>query len=83
MGIQTSNWVGFGLTAVEIMAARKLVVATNVDGLKQVVERADLLFDVGDYMTLADLINSLLHVMRFYMKRLPNNVRNAQNNMML
>ena len=68
IGIQSSNWEGFGLTAVELMAARKPVVATNVHGLKQVVEGAGLLYDVGDYMTLAKLINVLLHDENLYEK---------------
>lgn len=68
IGVQSSNWEGFGLTAVELMAARKPVVATNVDGLKQVVEGAGLLFDIGDYVTLAELINRLLHDESLYEK---------------
>lgn len=48
IGIQSSNWEGFGLTAVEMMACGKPVIATNVDGLKQVVEGTGLLFPVGD-----------------------------------
>lgn len=51
---------GFGLTAVELMAAHKPVVATNVNGLKQVVEGAGCLFEVGDTKTLAFHINEML-----------------------
>ena len=61
IGIQSSNWEGFGLTAVEIMACGKPVVATEVDGLKQVVEGAGLLFPVGDYRKLALHIKKLLN----------------------
>ena len=60
IGIQSSNWEGFGLTAVEIMAAHKPIIATNVEGLKQVVEGAGCLFNVGDAETLASHINVLL-----------------------
>lgn len=60
IGIQSSNWEGFGLTAVEIMACGKPVVATNVDGLKQVVEGAGELFPVGDVDALADIVNGIL-----------------------
>lgn len=60
IGIQSSNWEGFGLTAVEIMACGKPVIATNVDGLKQVVEGAGELFPVGDDMALADIVNIIL-----------------------
>lgn len=61
IGIQSSNWEGFGLTAVEMMACGKPVIATDVDGLKQVVEGAGLLFPVGDYKKLASYINKLLN----------------------
>lgn len=61
IGVQSSIWEGFGLTAVELMAAHKPVVATNVNGLKQVVEDAGYLFEVGDSKTLALHINELLN----------------------
>ena len=60
IGVQSSIWEGFGLTAVELMAARKPVIATEVEGLKQVVEGAGYLFKVGDVETLAAHINKLL-----------------------
>lgn len=60
IGIQSSNWEGFGLTAVEIMACGKPVIATDVDGLKQVVEGAGFLFKVGDRKTLVDIVRKLL-----------------------
>lgn len=60
IGIQSSNWEGFGLTAVEIMACGKPVIATNVDGLKQVVEGAGYLFEVGDYKSLSKMVVGLI-----------------------
>lgn len=60
IGIQSSNWEGFGLTAVEIMACGKPIVGTNVEGLKQVIEGAGELFEVGDYDELASKVNSLI-----------------------
>ena len=60
IGIQSSNWEGFGLTAVEIMACGKPVIATDVDGLKQVVEGAGLLFKVGDYKALSRMVKELI-----------------------
>lgn len=62
IGIQSSNWEGFGLTAVEMMACGKPVIATNVDGLKQVVEGTGLLFPVGDEKELANCISTLLKI---------------------
>lgn len=60
IGIQSSNWEGFGLTAVEIMAAGKPIIATDVDGLKQVVEGAGLLFSVKDISTLVGHITMII-----------------------
>lgn len=60
IGIQSSNWEGFGLTAVEIMACGKPIIGTNVEGLKQVIEGAGELFEVGDYNELASKVNSLI-----------------------
>lgn len=60
IGVQSSNWEGFGLTAVEMMAGGIPVIASDVDGLKQVVEGAGLTFPVGDDKTLADRINDIL-----------------------
>lgn len=66
IGIQSSNWEGFGLTAVELMAARKPVIASNVDGLKQVVEGAGLIFRHGDSGDLATKISLLLNDIDYY-----------------
>ena len=60
IGIQSSNWEGFGLTAVEIMSAGKPIIATDVDGLKQVVEGTGELFPVGDLDSLTKIIKCLL-----------------------
>lgn len=60
IGIQSSNWEGFGLTAVEIMAGGKPVIASEVNGLKEVVEGAGLLFPKGDEKALAKQIMSVL-----------------------
>ena len=66
VGIQSSNWEGFGLTAVELMAAGKPVVATDVEGLRQVVEGAGLLFPVGDEECLAAMVTRLLEDESYY-----------------
>lgn len=57
--IVSSKWEGFGLVAVEGMAANKPVIASNVDGLKQIVEDFGLLFEVGNEKELAKHINNL------------------------
>ena len=66
IGIQSSNWEGFGLTAVELMAAGKPIIASDVDGLKQVVEGAGLIFKRGDSEDLAMKISLLLNDSDYY-----------------
>lgn len=58
--VQSSHWEGFGLAAVEGMAAGKPVVASDVEGLAQVVEGAGILFTLGDDKQLADIIKQLM-----------------------
>lgn len=57
--IQSSNWEGFGLSAVEGMAAGKPVVASNVPGLNDIVRNAGLLFKKNDPKDLAEKIMQL------------------------
>ncbi|MDE6146661.1 MAG: glycosyltransferase family 4 protein [Bacteroidales bacterium] len=66
IGIQSSNWEGFGLTAVEIMAAGKPVIVSDVDGLKQVVEGAGEIFHKGNARELALKISHLLEDKSYY-----------------
>ena len=66
IGIQSSNWEGFGLTAVEIMACGKPVIATDVDGLKQVVEGAGEIFHKGDKKELAQKVKIILSDKSYY-----------------
>ena len=61
IGIQSSNWEGFGLTAVEIMACGKPIIGTDVDGLKQVIEGSGETFHVGNYNELAVRVNYFLN----------------------
>lgn len=57
--VQSSHWEGFGLAAVEGMAAGKPVIASDVEGLAQVVEGAGILFPHGDDNSLASIIQQL------------------------
>ena len=66
IGIQSSLWEGFGLTAVELMACKKPIIATNVDGLKQIVDGAGFLFEVGNAEQLAAQITSLIKDPKLY-----------------
>ena len=66
IGVQASNWEGFGLTAVEMMASGTPVIASDVEGLRQVVEDAGLLFQKNDTIGLATKINRLLSDQELY-----------------
>lgn len=66
IGIQSSHWEGFGLAAVEMMAAGLPVVASDVDGLKQVVAGAGVLFPHGDFEKLAEEVKKLISDKDFY-----------------
>lgn len=58
--VMSSNWEGFGLAAVEGMAAGKPVIASDVDGLRQIVEGYGLVFRHGDDVQLANYIKQLV-----------------------
>lgn len=60
IGIQSSHWEGFGLTALEFMASGVPVIASDIPGLGNVVEGAGALFKTGDHLDLADKINQIL-----------------------
>lgn len=60
LSILSSHWEGFGLVAVEGMAAGKPVIASNVIGLSEVVAGAGLLFEKGNALELANKIKDLL-----------------------
>lgn len=62
IGIQSSNWEGFGLTAIEMMAGGLPVIASDVNGLNQIVEGAGLLFEKGNHKELARHIRFLLDI---------------------
>jgi glycosyltransferase involved in cell wall biosynthesis len=64
--IVSSNWEGFGLAAVEGMAAQKPVIASNVDGLNDVVDGAGVLFERGNYEELSLIIRKLCEDKEYY-----------------
>lgn len=59
VAVLSSHWEGFGLAAVEAMAAGRPLVATDVGGLHDVVSGAGLLFPHGDDKALAEKIRHL------------------------
>lgn len=66
VSIVSSHWEGFGLVAVEGMAVGKPVIASDVDGLNDIVYGAGLLFDKGNDSQLAELINKLRIDRQYY-----------------
>ena len=54
-----SRWEGFGLVAVEAMAAGVPIVASDVPGLREVVEGAALLVPPGDVAALSAALTRL------------------------
>lgn len=64
--VMSSHWEGFGLAAVEAMAARKPVIASDVPGLAEVVKDAGILFPKGDEKRLAAEIERLMNDYTFY-----------------
>lgn len=59
VAILSSHWEGFGLVAVEAMASGIPLIASNVNGLAQVVSGGGILFDKGNEKDLSDKILSL------------------------
>lgn len=58
--IMSSHWEGLSLSSVEGMAVGKPLIASNVEGLREVVGGAGLLFKEGDYKQLAELTMELM-----------------------
>lgn len=64
--VLSSHWEGFGLAAVEGMAAGKPVIASDVEGLSEVVKGAGLLFEGQKELIIT--MNSLLNDNVLYKK---------------
>ena len=62
IAVLSSHWEGFGLAAAEAMAAEIPVIASNVDGLAQVVENGGVLFEKGNVKELAEKIKMIAEV---------------------
>lgn len=58
-GILSSNWEGFGIVALEYMAAGLVAIGSNVEGLNEVIPLSKNLFDPGDPISLANRIKAL------------------------
>lgn len=60
VGVQSSRWEGFGLSAAEMMAGGLPLIASDVAGLRDLVEGAGELFAKGDHKDLAQKISRIL-----------------------
>lgn len=65
--IQASFFEGFGLAALEGMAAKKPVIGSDVPGLAGVLENAGLLFDTRDADAIAGHVKSLIEDKNYYL----------------
>lgn len=59
--VLSSNWEGFGIVAVEAMASGLPTIVSNVDGLRDVVENAGIIFEKGNYQELSNKIKFLIN----------------------
>lgn len=66
--VLSSNIEGFGLAIVEGMAMSKPCIASNIDGLKEIVEGYGILFEKGNSVELAKEINALYENPLYYNK---------------
>lgn len=64
--VMSSNWEGFGLAAVEGMASKKPVIATDIPGLRDIVNEGGLLFERKNSKDLSRLIRVLIDNSEYY-----------------
>jgi glycosyltransferase involved in cell wall biosynthesis len=65
VSVLSSNWDGFGLSAIEAMAAGIPIIASNVEGLRECVSGAGILFEKGNATELANHVIKLFDDMAF------------------
>jgi glycosyltransferase involved in cell wall biosynthesis len=66
IGLLSTFYEGFGLSILESMAAGIPVIASNVEGVDEIVAGSGILFSVGDYQQLAAEITRLLRDRAYY-----------------
>lgn len=75
--VLSSFWEGFGIAAVEGLAAGKPVVVSNVGGLREVVNDDELLFPAGDCKQLSLILIKLLTNKEFYRQKSANSLERS------
>ena len=58
--VLSSHWEGLSLSCIEGMASGRPFIASKVNGLEEIVEGAGVLFEQGDYKSLATIISNIL-----------------------
>lgn len=66
ISVLSSKYEGFGIAALECMANGKPTIGTNVEGLNEIIVD-ELLFNVGDYKKLSNIIKLLLNNREYYL----------------
>jgi glycosyltransferase involved in cell wall biosynthesis len=66
INVLSSKWEGLSLSTIEGMASGKPFIGTDVDGIRQVVGGAGLLFKYGDEKDFASHVEQLLNSEQFY-----------------
>lgn len=73
--VLSSNWEGFGLVAIEAMAAKKPIIGSKVEGLMQIIENENLIFEKGSVEELRKRIILLLNQCEIYSKLVNENMK--------
>ena len=77
--VLSSKYEGLSLSSIEGMAVGKPFIASNVPGLKKVVEGAGMLFELGNAKELASHITKLLSNKSYYKKVAADCLERAEN----
>ena len=64
--VLSSHWEGLSLSSIEGMASGRPFVASDVDGLREVIKDAGILFPHGDHEALAAVIKQLCENPKYY-----------------
>ncbi|MDR3258914.1 MAG: glycosyltransferase [Fusobacteriaceae bacterium] len=66
--VLSSRWEGFGLAALEGMASKVPTIVSDVEGMKEIINNQNILFEVGNAESLAKKIKEISENKEFYHK---------------